>query len=415
MAARRSIWMALGFRRRSHATGKTLPIGTVANLAAGDRLWIHPDLPEKEGARYVLVVAFLRGSVNPPPENWFTKAETWNKKIREEGLYVTVPEGAQQVLLFLAPETGGDFSTLRNAVRGRPGAFVRAAQDLHQASLDRARLDTYLGGVKTVDTGDPKAVEDQTKLLARSLNIKVDQQCFDKPTEQQAPCLMQNPDSLVLDNGRSQSVVQQLTGGSAGDMLSQMSYTQQAGGGYYSVYVGTVIDMAKILDSFHTAEYQYLPALAMPKGDTLSLKLNNPPSFHKPQSVLVVGLPSVQARRLAGDACGRCQEHIVRADQAPGAAGGGRALRLCYRLRARFCSPGAEQSWTKRRFTRNPGCYERGLCGQMRRHWRRRNCRPARPELCTGIGVSSHSKGQAFILPALTRNSGHWLPTTSTR
>jgi hypothetical protein len=274
--------------------GKTLPIGTVAALAPGDRLWVHPDFPDKESARYVLVVAFLRGSTNPPPENWFTKAETWNKKIREEGLYVTVPEGAQQALLFLAPETGGDFSTLRNAVRGRPGAFVRAAQDLHQASLDRARLDTYLASVKTVDTGDPKVLEDKTKLLARSLNIKVDQQCFDKPTEQQAPCLMQNPDNLVLDNGRSQTVVQTVTGGAAGDMLSQMSYTQQAGGGYYSVYVGTVLDMAKILDSFHTAEYQYLPALAMPKDDTLSLKLNNPPSFHKPQSVLVVGLPAVQ-------------------------------------------------------------------------------------------------------------------------
>src|SRR5271168_1013892 len=278
--------------------GKTLPIATVANLAVGDRVWVHPDLPEKEGARYVLVVAFLRGSVNPPPENWFIKAETWNKKVRDEGIYVTVPEGAQQVLLFLAPETGGDFSTLRNAVRGRPGAFVRASQDLHQASLDRARLDTYLAAVKSVDNGDPKATEDKTKLLARSLNIKVDQQCFDKPTEQQAPCLMQNPDSLVLDNGRSQSVVQQMTGGSAGDMLSQMSYTQQAGGGYYSVYVGTVIDMAKILDSFHTAEYQYLPALAMPKDDTLSLKLNNPPSFHKPQSVLVIGLPAVKAPEL---------------------------------------------------------------------------------------------------------------------
>ena len=108
---------------------------------------------------------------------------------------------------------------------------------------------------------------------------------------------MQNPDSLVLDNGRSASVVQAATSGAAGDMLSQMSYTQQAGGGYYSVYVGTVMDMAKILDSFHTAEYQYLPALAMPKGDTLVLKLNNPPSFHKPQSVLVVGLPAVQTAR----------------------------------------------------------------------------------------------------------------------
>jgi hypothetical protein len=278
--------------------GKTLPIGAVASLAAGDRLWVHPDLPEKEGARYVLVVAFLRGSVNPPPENWFTKAETWSKKIREEGLYVTVPEGAQQVLLFLAPETGGDFSTVRNAVRGRPGAFVRAAQDLHQASLDRARLDTYLAAVKAEDTSDQKAAEEQAKLLARSLNIKVDQQCFDKPTEQQAPCLMQNPDNLVLDNGRSATLVQAATSGAAGDMLAQMSYTQQAGSGYYSVYVGTVMDMAKILDSFHTAEYQYLPALAIPKGDTLALKLNNPPSFHKPQSVLVVGLPMVQSPEL---------------------------------------------------------------------------------------------------------------------
>lgn len=275
--------------------GLTLPIGNVAALAAGDRVWIHPDLPEKEGARYVLVVAFLRGSVNPPPENWFTKAETWNKKVREEGIYVTVPQGAEQALVFLAPETGGDFSTLRNAVRGRPGAFVRAAQDLRQASLDRARLDTYLAAVKSVDTGDPKALEEQTKLLARSLNIKVDQQCFDKSTEQQAPCLVQNPNSLVLDNGRSASLVQQATSGSVGDVLSQISYTQQAGDGYYSVYVGTVLDMAKILDSFHTAEYQYLPALAIPKGDTLALKLNNPPSFHKPQSVLVVGLPPVKA------------------------------------------------------------------------------------------------------------------------
>jgi hypothetical protein len=274
--------------------GKTLPIGSVATLASGDRLWVHPDIPENAGARYVLVVAFLRGSVDPPPDNWFTKAETWNKKIRQEGLYVTVPEGAQQVLLFLAPETGGDFSTLRNAVRGRPGAFVRAAQDLHQASLDRARLDTYVAAVKSADASDPKVVENQTKLLARSLNIKVDQLCFDKPTEQQAPCLVQNPDSLVLDNGRSASVVQQFTSGAAGDMLSQMSYTQQAGAGFYSVYVGTVLDMARILDSFHTAEYQYLPALAMPKGDTLALKLNNPPSFHKPQSVLVIGLPAVK-------------------------------------------------------------------------------------------------------------------------
>ena len=62
---------------------------------------------------------------------------------------ITVPEGAQQVLVFLAPETGGDFRTLVNAVQGRPGSFVRASQDLNQAMLDRSRLDTYLAGVRS--------------------------------------------------------------------------------------------------------------------------------------------------------------------------------------------------------------------------------------------------------------------------
>ena len=63
-------------------------------------LWVTRTFPDKEAAHYVMVIAFLRGSVNPPPDNWFTEAETWNKKIREEGLYVIVPDGAQQLVLF---------------------------------------------------------------------------------------------------------------------------------------------------------------------------------------------------------------------------------------------------------------------------------------------------------------------------
>ena len=47
--------------------GKTLPISEVPNLQPGDRLWIHPDFPESQSVHYVLVVAFLRGSTNPPP------------------------------------------------------------------------------------------------------------------------------------------------------------------------------------------------------------------------------------------------------------------------------------------------------------------------------------------------------------
>src|SRR5215469_4878052 len=118
--------------------GKQLPIAQVPNLQEGDRLWLHPAFPETQSAHYLLIAAFLRGSTNPPPENWFTKIETWNKHVREEGAVVTVPQGAEQALLFLAPETGGDFSTLRTAVRGKPGAFVRAIQDLNRASLDRS-------------------------------------------------------------------------------------------------------------------------------------------------------------------------------------------------------------------------------------------------------------------------------------
>src|ERR1700683_4606461 len=82
----------------------TLPIGQVPSLLPGDRVWVHPDLPESQSARYVLVVAFLRGATNPPPPDWFTRVETWSREAREEGVFVTVPLEAQQALIFLAPE-----------------------------------------------------------------------------------------------------------------------------------------------------------------------------------------------------------------------------------------------------------------------------------------------------------------------
>src|ERR1700735_1255854 len=172
-------------------SGNMLPIADVPNLQPGDPLWIHPDFPESQSVHYLLIVAFLRGSTNPPPDNWFTRAETWNRQVRQEGIIVTVPADAQQALLFLAPETGGDFSTLRGAGRGKPGTFVRASQDLNQASLDRLRLDKYLSGVKETSETDPKELQERSLLLARALNVKLDPKCFDKPVEQQAPCLSQ--------------------------------------------------------------------------------------------------------------------------------------------------------------------------------------------------------------------------------
>jgi hypothetical protein len=278
--------------------GKTLPISEVPNLLPGDRLWLFPELPETQSVHYLLVAAFLRGPTNPPPDKWFTKVETWDKQIRNEGVVITVPKNAQQALLFLAPQTGGDFSSLRSAVQGKPGAFVRAAQDLNQASLDRLRLEKYLDSIKQTSQTDPKALHEHSVLLARSLSIKLDQSCFDKPSEQQMPCLTQHTDQLVLDDQHSESMVTTLTSGAASDLIGHVSSTPMAKGGYYSPYVGAVVDLAQLMSGFHTADYQYIPALALPQHDELHLKLNNPPSFHKPKSVLVIGLPAVQASPL---------------------------------------------------------------------------------------------------------------------
>ncbi len=275
----------------------TRPIGETPNLLPGDRLWIHPDFPESQTAHYVLIVAFLRGATNPPPPEWFTRVETWSREAREEGVFVIVPEEAQQALLFLAPETGGDFSTLRKAVKSRPGTFVRAVQDLQAASGDRMRLDAYLTEVKETSQTDPTLLKERAEKAARSLGIKLDQQCFDKPTDQQAPCLVQHTDALVLDDANAQSRVAQLTSGSSVDLMNQISYSTMAGGGAYSPYIGAIVDTAKIFSSMHTAHFQYIPALALPTKDTLNLRLSVPPSFKDPKSVVVVALPPVSATR----------------------------------------------------------------------------------------------------------------------
>ena len=271
----------------------TLPIGQTPNLLPGDRLWIHPDFPDSQSERYVLVVAFLRGATNPPPANWFTRVDTWTRQARNEGVFVTVPQEAQQALVFLVPETGGDFSTLRKAVHDRPGAFVRAGQDLQAASWDRMRLDAYLSEVRMTSQTDRKTLKERAEAAARSLGIKLDQQCFDKPTDQQAPCLVQHTEGLVLDDANAQSLVSQLANGSTGDLMNQLSYSSLGGAGQFSPYVGAIVDTAKILASLHTAHFQYIPALALPTNDTLNLRLNLPPSFRDPKSVVVIALPPV--------------------------------------------------------------------------------------------------------------------------
>jgi hypothetical protein len=276
-------------------SGHTLPAAEVPNLAGGDRLWMKADLPAGESARYLMVAVFLRGATNPPPEEWFFACETWTHRCAKEGLALTVPEGAQQLLVFLAPQTGGAFRTLVDAVRGRPGAFVRTSQDLNQAALDHARLDAYLTGVRHLGEVDPSQLKEAAPLLARSLAIKVDEACLGKMPVLQAPCLAQGRESLILDDGHSASLAQALTSGPASDLAMEASNTPQLKSGYYGPFIGSIFDIAKILDSLHTAQYQYIPALTSVHGRQVTLTLNAPPSFHDPKSVLVVALQPVGA------------------------------------------------------------------------------------------------------------------------
>ncbi len=272
----------------------TLPIASVPNLQAGDKLWIHPDLPPTQSVKYLLICAFLRGTTNPPPDNWFFRIETWKKEVRDEGFFVTVPPEAQQAVLFMAPETGGDFATLKSAVRGRPGVFVRASQDLNEAGFEQARIERYVGDIRRVPPSDPAELQRRSDLLARTLALKPNADCFKRSVDVQFTCLTQTGTQSLLDDGHGQNIVSSLSTGPSSDFIQAASYTGIAGAGVYSAYVGAIVDLVRLMSNLHTAQYQYIPAIAFPQGDALNLRLNTPPSFHNPKSVLVIGLPSVQ-------------------------------------------------------------------------------------------------------------------------
>ena len=74
------------------------------------------------------------------------------------------------------------------------------------------------------------------------------------------------------------------------------------------------MDVVRLMTSFHNPEYQYIPALALPKADQLNLQLNSPPSFEKPKSVMVVALPPVEAAETAAAARSRFQGRVLSAE-----------------------------------------------------------------------------------------------------
>ena len=267
--------------------GTTLPLSQVPNLSPGDALRVEARLPADQGARFRMVLAFLRGATNPPPEDWLVEARTWKPK--DAVIEARVPEGAQQALVFLVPDTGGAFDAIEAAVRQRPGAFVRASQDLNQAMLDRTRLEAFLAGIRQLSTDEVARV---SPVLAETLAVKVDPACLERRQGAGAACAGEGQNAAVLADGQTSSIAQTLAGAPANIAL-QLSATPQAGFGYYSAYVGVFRDLVRMLGAFQSAQLQFIPALNVQRGPDTALLLNTVPSFRKPQSVLVAVLPPV--------------------------------------------------------------------------------------------------------------------------
>lgn len=270
----------------------TLPIAEVPELAAGDTIRIEADLPADQRARFVMVAAFLSGATNPPPRDWIHSAETWKAKEKDRVLTLTVPKGARQLAVFLVPETGGAEGTIASAVRGKPGEFVRAIQAINRASLDRSRLNAFVAAIRSEEDDDPAHLKRVAPTLAKSLAIKLNAECLDKVVDYQVACLLQNREALVLTDVHSSSLAETIAGAPT-NLALQLSYTREAGFGYYSQYIAVVRDIARLFGAFSNPQFRYLPALGLRGGERMSLILDTAPSFAKPRSVLVAPMPAI--------------------------------------------------------------------------------------------------------------------------
>ena len=166
-ARHRSTWKAQGPRCASRAA-TTLPIAEVPNLLPGGRVAIKADFPGVA----VGEVPARRGS----PARRHPAAGFLVHRVRDlTGMPRRWPlapgaGGAAGAGVPRAP-VGNGFGPW-SARLGRPGAFVRAAQQLNQASLDRAQLEIYLRDLRETRRGEPGARPRGDPLLARSLAIR---------------------------------------------------------------------------------------------------------------------------------------------------------------------------------------------------------------------------------------------------
>ena len=109
--------------------------------------------------------------------------------------------------------------------------------------------------------------------------------------------MRQSGTSLLLDDGHGQTLAQAITNGDTSNLIGAVQGTPMVantGAAAYSAYVGTVLDLVRLMTGLHTAHFQYIPAIAFPNADALNLRLNAAPSFHDPKSVIVIALPAIQ-------------------------------------------------------------------------------------------------------------------------
>ncbi|MEG3175668.1 hypothetical protein U1872_05465 [Sphingomonas sp. RB3P16] len=272
--------------------GVTLPLERVPNLAEGDKLEIKLESLPGHDEHYRMVAVFLRGAVDRPEKGWFREAMSW--KPSNATLSLVVPKSAQQMALFIVPESGGGANAIVSAVRKQPGAFVRAVQELNQASLDRARLDTFLREMQAAERKQPASLAAVSPVLTRSLAVKLKAECLAQPTELQSACLTGDRETLLLADTHSSALADTLAG-TPTDLAFQLSATPQAGYGSYSSYIGVVRDLFRMFGAFQSTQLQFIPALGQMADGRVTVLLNTPVSFAKPTSVMVVALPAIEA------------------------------------------------------------------------------------------------------------------------
>jgi len=100
---------------------RTLPIAEVPTLLLGELLQIKANLPLTQLNHLLVIVAFLRGTTNEPPDDWFTEIDTW-KPAALRPTRITVPSGAAKTISS-ALSTGASFDFINEASQNDGGVY----------------------------------------------------------------------------------------------------------------------------------------------------------------------------------------------------------------------------------------------------------------------------------------------------